>query len=251
MRIPTKIESEELAFRMITDYLKKEKNIHIKKTRHLTKEKKDPPDYYFEIGDRTIGCEIERFSAEGDNFERNSLIDRALEQGKKEFRDSGGPALHASFHFDYAPETKRQADSIGKKLARIVQIMCDKKIIEIDAVCDDNDILFDEHGLLDYVSIISIYSVDEECQLWTNPSAEWESSVSAETVQNIIDGKKEQLSDCRKNYNSVWLVIHSCLEAGYYTIADKAKQFIYKHGWDRIFWIDDFKVYELRRGSGN
>ena len=53
-----------------------------------------------------------------------------------------------------APEGTRQAKIIGKKLARIVHIMCDKNMVEIEAV--DHDILFDEHGLLGYVSTISI-----------------------------------------------------------------------------------------------
>ena len=247
MRIMAKEESEELAVRIITDHL----NIEIKNVSPLT-QGEDPPDYYFEIGDHKIGCEVIRFSAEGDQFKANGNINIALEQGRKDFRDSGGPALYARFFFDRAaPEKKCQARGLGKKLARIVQIMCDKKIIEIDAGCDDNDILFDEHGLLDYVSTIRVDPVDEEGECWTNVGAGWAASVSAEEVQKIIEGKEKKLSDRRKNYNSVWLVIHNCFEAGFYKIADEAKQFSYKHVFDRIFWIDDLKVYELRRGSGN
>ena len=49
---------ENHAIDITADYLKEEKNIEIKKKRHLTREKADPPDYYFEIGDDKIGCEI-------------------------------------------------------------------------------------------------------------------------------------------------------------------------------------------------
>ena len=93
----TKEESEKLAFSTITDYLKEEKNIEIKNARKLPPEEGEPPDYYFEIGDHKIGCEVIRFSAQGDQFKANGNINIALEQGRKEFRDSGGPALYARF----------------------------------------------------------------------------------------------------------------------------------------------------------
>ena len=38
---------EQLAVRIITDYLKEEKNIEIKKKGHLTREKADPPRLLF------------------------------------------------------------------------------------------------------------------------------------------------------------------------------------------------------------
>ena len=248
----TKEESEELAVRIITDYLKEEKNLQIKNDRHLTKGE-DPPDYYFEIGDHRIGCEVTRFSTQGNQFEANSLIDIALEQGRKEFRDSGGPALYVSVHFSRKPETKRQAKDIGKHLAHVVQIMLEHKVKDSRVYSYEFLFtLFSEHELLYNVSnIYFVDSVDGEDELWKTPRAGWVVSVSAEEVQKIIEGKEEELSDYRKNYNSVWLVVHNCLEAGFYEIADEAKQFSYKHGFDRIFWIDSFKVYELRRGSGN
>ena len=247
----TKEESEEYAFGRITDYLKEEENIEIKKDRKLTrKEGGEPPDYYFEIGDHKIGCEVIRFSAQGDQFKANGNINIALEQGRKEFRDSGGPALYARFFFDRAaPEGKHQARSVGKKLARIVRIMCDKNMVEIDVGHDEP--LFDKHGLLNYVSTIRVNRLGEEGELWTSVGAEWAASVSAEEVEKIIECKEEKLSDRRKNYDSVWLLIHNDSDAGYYKIADKAKQFSYKHSFERIFWIEDHKVYELRGGSEN
>ena len=247
----TKEESEECAFGRITDYLKEEENIEIKKDRKLTrKEGGEPPDYYFEVEDRKIGCEVTRCSVQGDQFKKHGDIEIALKQGRKEFRDRGGPALWARFHFGpAAPEGKHQARSVGKKLARIVRIMCDKNMVEIDAV--DHDSLFDEHGLLGYVSTISVSPVDEECELWTYVGAGWAVSVSAKQVEKIIECKEEKLSDRRKNYDGVWLLIHNDLDAGYYKIADEAKQFSYKHNFERIFWIEDLKVYELRGGSEN
>ena len=48
---------EKLAVSIITDYLKEEKNLQIKNVRHLTKGE-DPPDFYFDIGNHKIGCEV-------------------------------------------------------------------------------------------------------------------------------------------------------------------------------------------------
>ena len=247
----TKAESEEYAFRRITDYLKEEKNIQIKNARHLKEEKEEqPPDYYFEIGACKIGCEVRRFSVQGDQFNKHGDIETALEQGRREFRDSGGPALWARFHFGPAtPEGKHQAKSIGKELARIVHIMCDNNMVEIEGV--DHDVLFDEHGLSGYVSTISIYPVDEKCDDWRDVRAEFGVSASVEAVRKIIEAKEKKLSDRRKHYDSVWLLIHNDLDAGFYKITDKVKQFSYKCSFERIFWIEDLKVYELRGGSGN
>ena len=78
--------------------------------------------------------------------------------------------------------------------------MCDKNMVEIDAV--DHDSLFDEHGLLGYVSTISVDPVDEKCGWWTNIGVGWGVSVSAKEVEKIIECKEEKLSDRRKNYDS-------------------------------------------------
>ena len=56
-----KENEEKYAVKIITDYLKEEKNIQIKKVRHLTKGEGQPPDCYFEIGDHKIGCEVRHF----------------------------------------------------------------------------------------------------------------------------------------------------------------------------------------------
>ena len=265
--------SERHVIDILTEALKEKEGLN----KHRKELDPPDPDFLIKVKEDTIGVEVTRFSVQGDQFESNRLVDIALEYGKKDFRDSGGPALYVSVHFSREPETKRQANSIGKNLAHIVQIMCGKKIMESDAGRDET--LFEEHGLLDNVSHISfLWSVDGEDELWYSPRSGWVASITAKDIQKIIERKHEKVSNYRKNCKSVWLAIYNCLESGFYTISDEAKQFSYRHGFDRIFWIemgggnsisrnepilpairenmpqsrtDVFRVYELRKSSEN
>lgn len=229
--------SERHVMDILTEDLKEKEGLNFKHRKEL-----DPPDpdFLIKVKEDTIGVEVTRFSVQGDQFEANRLIDIALEHGRKEFRDSGGPALYVSVHFSREPETKRQAESIGKGLAHVVQIMLEHKIKYSNYYSHDALFaLFSEYGILDNVSNISfLWSADGKAELWQSPRSGWEASVTAKDIQKIIEGKNEKLSDYRKNCKSVWLTIYNCLEAGFYAISDEATQFRYKHDFDRIFWIE-------------
>lgn len=149
-----------------------------------------------------MGVEVTLFSVRGDQFESNRLVDVALEHGRKEFRNSGGPALYVSVHFSRESETKCQADSIGKGLAHIVQVRCGKKVMDSNAGRDE--ILFSKHGLLDNVSHISfLWSVDGRDELWQSLKSGWAASVTSEDIQKIIERKNEKLPNYRKNCKGV------------------------------------------------
>ena len=129
-----------------------------------------------------------------------------------------------------------------------------------------------------YPSLIHFdWSVDGKDELWNSPRGAWgPTTVSVEEVQKIIDKKNTKLAGYRRNCRRVWLTIDNRLETGFYAISDEARQFRYRHGFDRIFWIemrggnpisrnepilpairenmpksrtDVFQVYELRRGG--
>ena len=124
-------------------------------------------------------------------------------------------------------------------MARVVQIMLEHNVTDTSAYSrEDLFALFSEHGLLDYVFAIGFCSVDEEAELWQSPRAAWETLVSVQEIQKVIDEKNKKLADYRKNCKGIWLAIHNRLEAGFYAISDEAKQFSYKHDFDRIFWIE-------------
>ena len=91
----TKTEhDEQLAVRIITDYLKEEKNLQIKNARHLTQDDEDPPDYYFEIGDHKIGCEVRHFDLvdelskeKGINLAKEAdIIDKIKKESNKAYK---------------------------------------------------------------------------------------------------------------------------------------------------------------------
>jgi hypothetical protein len=262
---------------VLIGYLNEEEGLNLTRD-HIAKSKPPDPDFFIKIKEDIIGAEGTLFSTQGDRFEANSFLDTALDHGKQIFRGNGGPALYVSVHFSNQPRNC-QAEDIGKRLARVVQIMLEHNVMDTRAYSREGLFaLFSEHGLLDYISAISFYSVDEEGELWHSPSSGWVASVSVEEVQKVIEDKNEKLLGYRKNCKSVWLAIHNCMEAGFYAISNEAKQFSYTRGFDRIFWIemgrgnpislndpilpairenmpksltDVFKVYELRMVSEN
>lgn len=225
--------SERLAMAILIGNLKEKEELNLELI-----QKSESPDFLIKIKEDIIGVDVTDFSTQGNRFESNSFLDKALKCGKQIFRDNGGPALNVSVHFSNQPRNC-QAEDIGECLARVVQIMLEDNVTDTSAYSrDDLFALFSEHGLLDYVFAIGFCSVDEEAELWKSPGAAWEILVSVEEVQKVVDKKNKKLAGYRKNCNNVWLAIHNRLEAGFYTISDEAKQFSYTHGFDRIFWIE-------------
>ena len=135
---------------------------------HVKKLKPPDPDFSVEVKRETIGIEVTRFSAQGNQFESNSLVDRVLECGRQIFRDKGGPALYVSVHFSSEPRTKHQAKDLGKRLARVVQIMLEHKVKDSSAYSSEAlCALFSEHDLLDNISDIYFEnSIDGKNELW-------------------------------------------------------------------------------------
>ena len=268
--------SERLAMAILIGNLKEKEGLNLELI-----QKSEHPDFLIKIKEDIIGVDVTDFSTSGNQFKSNGDVDKALKHGKQIFRDNGGPALDVRVYFSREPESRKQATKIGKRLAHIVEIMLEHNMMDSRDYSEECFFdLFSEDGFLDYVSNIDFNpSIDGEKELWCrSSSAGWVASVSVEEIQHVIDKKNKKLADYRKNCKSVWLAIHNRLEAGFYTISDEAIQFSYRHDFDRIFWIemgrgnpialdepilpairenmpksrtDVFKVYELRRGSGN
>ena len=152
---------------ILTEDLKEKEGLDLKPI-----EESESPDFLIQVKEETIGVEVTRFSTQGDQFELNSLVDKALEHGRQEFRDNGGPALYVSVHFSCEPETTNQAKDIGKRLARVVQIMLEHNLM--DSSANSHEVLFCEHRLLDYVSYLNfLWSVDGKDELWQSPRSGW------------------------------------------------------------------------------
>ena len=69
-----KDKEEEYVVKRITDRL----NIQVENERSLTQEKKEPPDYYFEIGGHKIVCEVTRFRLIGRSSKGNLAHESAI-----------------------------------------------------------------------------------------------------------------------------------------------------------------------------
>jgi hypothetical protein len=131
---------------ILTEDLKEKEGLDLKRIRES-----ESPDFLIPVKEETIGVEVRRFSTQGDRFKANGFLDTALDHGKQIFCDNGGPALDVSVQFSNQPRNC-QAEDIGKRLARVVQIMLEHNVMDTRAYSREGLFaLFSEHGLLDYI----------------------------------------------------------------------------------------------------
>ena len=129
-----KEHDEQLAFSIITDYLKEEKNIQIKNDRHLT-QGDDPPDYYFEIRNDKIGCEVRHFSLvdrpkweKGKNLKNESKIKyNIMKRVQRRLDEKGIPPLVFSVGFVAPP---KEALQHTEQVAILIAMMHNESIAD-------------------------------------------------------------------------------------------------------------------------
>ena len=113
-----KENEEKYAVKIITDYLKEEKNIQIKKVRHLTKGEGQPPDCYFEIGDHKIGCEVRHFDLGKKGIklaEETGKIGEIVKRVQRDLHKKGIPPLCWRMGFEGQPkETRKKCKNDSK-----------------------------------------------------------------------------------------------------------------------------------------
>ena len=275
----TKTEhDEQLAVRIITDYLKEEKNLQIKNVRHLTRDGDDPPDFYFEIGDRKIACEVRHFDLinqpkweKGNNLASDSaIIDKIAKRIKQSLHEKGIPPLDWSMAF-MKPPTK--APKHAEKIINIITIMHNESITDSQEYerndCDKYYKLFIEND----ISSIDIFyypdraNMDEKYTFRTS-GAGFCKTIKAEEMQAVIDKKDKDMPNYKKDCDQKWLIITDYGTIGYFILQGAAKETQYKCNFDKVLYIqmswiepkprkqkrtgsltDTFTVYELKAES--
>ena len=242
---------EKLAVRIITDYLKEEKNIQIKNARHLT-QGEDPPDYYFEIGNHKIGCEIRHFNLidelskeEGNNLAKEADIrHKIIEEIKQSLQETGIPPFIWSMNFSIT-----QPIDISKKAEKIVNAittMHKESITQSEIYIRDNpekyDILFVENDISSieilYTDPLDGVNIDEKyhCGAW-NISTRPYKTIKAEEMQAVIDKKDKDIPNYKEHYDQKWLIITNYETIDCFTLKGAAKETQYKHNFDKVLCI--------------
>ena len=269
---------EKLAFSIITDYLKEEKNIQIKKARHLTQDGEDPPDYYFEIGSHKIGCEVTHFSLvdqsereKGVNLAHESGVIRKIVEGvQRSLHEKGIPPLAWSMGFITSPT---EAPKHAEKIVNIITMMHNESITDSEEYkrndCDIYYELFIENNL-EHIAIIYIdppdgANIDEKYSYGYNRPMIPYKTIKAEEMKDVIADKDEDIPDYKEHCDQKWLIITNWEKIDRFILRGRAKETQYKCNFDKVLYIqaswiepkphkqkwtgsltDTFTVYELK-----
>ena len=247
---------EELAVRIITDYLKEEKNIEIKNVRHLT-QGEDPPDFYFEIGDHKIGCEIRHFDAtnqlaqeEGDTYKTIKNIQQGLQE-------KGIPPLAFSVHFIKPPKGKKKAE----KIVNIITKMYNESTKSSQIYERKNPETYYRLFIENDISSIEISdrdppdgaNIDEKYPYMYNISTRPYKTIKAEEMQAVIDKKDKDIRKYKDHCDQKWLIITNYETIGFFALKGAAKETQYKCNFDKVLYIQMSYInpkISKQKGSG-
>ncbi len=243
---------EQLAVSIITEYLKEEKNIQINKVRHT---KKDPPDFYFEIGCDRIGCEVRNFtlideSAKEKDFNleyEEAVKGEVREKVKQILQETDMPSFiwTADFFVTPSTDTSKRAEK-AEKIVNAITTMHNESITRSEIYRRKNpekyDGLFIEH---DISSIEILYrgpldgvNIDEKYHDGIRPvSTRPYKTIEAEEMQAVIDTKNKDIPKYKDHCDQAWLIITNYETIGFFTLQGAAKEHEYKCNFDKVLYI--------------
>ena len=272
---------EELAVRIITDYLKEEKNIEIKNVRHLTQAGEDPPDFYFEIGSDKIGCEVTHFDLidelskeEGNNLAKEAAIRREIiEEIKQNLQETEIPPFIWTMHFSITQPIDISKNA--EKIVNAITTMHKDSITRSEIYIRDNPEKYYRLFIDNDISSIQILytdsldgvNIDEKyhCGARNIPTRPYK-TIKAEEMQAVIDKKDKDIPNYKECCEQKWLIITNYETIDFFILKGAAKETRYKHNSDKVLYIqmrwsepkprkqkrtgsltDTFAVYELKK----
>lgn len=246
---------EQLAVRIITDYLKKEKNIEIKNVRHLTQDDGDPPDFYLKIGSDKIGCEVRNFtlideSAKEKDFNleyEEAVKGEVREKVKQILQETDMPSFIWTADFFVTPSTgtSKRAEK-AEKIVNAITTMCKESITRSEIYRRQNREkyyrLFIEHDISSieilYTDPLDGVNIDEKYHDGIRPvSTRPYKTIEAEEMQAVIDTKNKDIPKYKDNCDQTWLIITNYETIDSFALQDAAKETQYKHNFDKILYI--------------
>ena len=271
--IMTKTERDEKhAIDITAAYLKEEKDIQIKQKRHLTKKEGQPPDYYFEIGDDKIGCEITNFDPidqpvwkKGKNLLSESNIKYIIAKGvQRGLNEKGIPPLVWSVGF-VTPPAKPSKNA--EKIVDIITMMHNESIADSNEYKRNDPDKYYRLFIQNNISRIDILyirppdgaNIDEKYH-FQDGNAGFLKPITVEEMQDVITCKDKDIRNWKGCYDQKWLIITDYANIGFFTLKGAAKEAQYTCNFDKILYIqignrkqkwtgsltDTYTVYELK-----
>ena len=237
---------EQLAVSIITEYLKEEKNSQINKVRHT---KKDPPDFYFEIG-----CEVRHFtlideSAKEKDFNleyEEAVKGEVREKVKQILQETGMPSFiwTADFFVTPSTDTSKRAEK-AEKIVNAITTMHNESITRSEIYRRKNpekyDGLFIEHDISSIEILLDLpdgVNIDEKYHDGIRPvSTRPYKTIEAEEMQAVIDKKNKDIPKYKDNCDQTWLIITNYETIGFFTLQGTAKEHEYEYNFDKVLYI--------------
>jgi len=165
----------------------------------------------------------------------SSLQRIAVEEGRRQFRARGGPALYVTVHFvENQPRTKSRAYSIGKKLAAIVESNGWSGPGEGDRR------YYARHEIpeIGYYDVVG--SGDGIDELWSNDGGGPIATVEPEYLSDCLTAKNHLHHSYSSNSDEVWLLIVNDMFRGGAPcrLGSAARSHHYQVEFNRVFWFD-------------
>ena len=258
---------EKLAVRITTDYLKEEKNIEIKNARKLPPKEGEPPDYYFEIGDHKIGCEVVNFrlreEKKGSKLARELDVQHKIaKKVQRSLYEKDIPPLDWSMVFMKPPT---EAPKHAEKIVNIITIMHNESITDSREYERNDYDKYYELFIENNISSIDIFyypdraNIDEKYTFRTSGGG-FCKTIEVEEMQAVITKKDKDIPNYKKIpnykecYDQKWLIITDYGTIGYFILKGAAKEAQYKCNFDKVLyiqmsWIESKTRKQKRTGS--
>ena len=243
---------EELAVRIITDYLKEEKNIEIKNVRHLTQAGEDPPDFYFEIGCDKIGCEVTHFDLidelskeEGNNLAKEAAIrHEIIEEIKQSLQETEIPPFIWTMNFSITQpiDISKNAEKIVNAITTMHKDSIKRSEIYRRKNPEKYYRLFIQNDISSiqilYTDSLDGVNIDEKyhCGGWNIPTRPYK-TIKAEEMQDVITCKDNKIPNYKEHCDQKWLIITNYETIDSFALQGAAKETRYKHNFDKILYI--------------
>jgi len=200
----------------------------------------DPPDFYLNASDSTLGLEITVFYlppplGAQPHQAIESLQENAVKQARAQYRASGGPALYCTITWrDASRLSKARAFGLAPEIAA-----CVAKVRPPRSLDEGYLVIEDETLPPEIVSIRLLASVDGEDELWYGGTGGWVAPVGSDLIQAAINAKAVRYSGYAAKHQRTWLVIvEDPFSKGASSEATRAAlSALYSGPFERVYWL--------------
>jgi hypothetical protein len=212
----------------------------------------ETPDFLVPSGEQQIGIEVTAFylrepNARQSHQARQGLQKIAVEQARRGFRASGGPALYVTVSFVQNRDlTKERAYALGPVLAKLVSG------VRLPYSVHDATVCVDLHDLPPEIVHVSIHgSVDSSDELWYPTDSGWVAAIERSDIYAEIRRKTAALHIIRGRCDQAWLlIVNDGFRGGApCELSADARHFGFCSPFDRTLWLESHRIFDLSSGA--